>query len=123
MCLTIEKTAKRKFTFKSTVVYKFVMIDDELIYTPFQYQLIEFNKIYHSILKRNIDPYGNGTDTVDEGLHSLLNRRSAENMANKWHNHKAIKCIIPAFSFYYEGTFGDNMSALASTKIKYLNFI
>lgn len=126
MCLILNKYTKKKFTFWPIVVYKCVRISsDGIMITPYQKMDVNFNKTYYSELKKteeyNLTP-SKCSLVINEGLHSFKYKNDAKMIA--YNNYKVVKCIIPAFSYYYKGV-ATNIycTSYASNKIKYIKFI
>ena len=115
MCLDV--TSKRKFAIKDIVVYKrlklFDTINGKKYETPYKNCSVEIGKTYKSKLIKDCD------NQVRVGLHSYVNLNDAIR-----HNESvAVKCIIPKFSWYYEGLFDCGTESYASTKLKYIEII
>lgn len=130
MCLIPEKNKefKRSVTAKTDiVVYKVLEVyyDNKLdvfkLFTPFKYQEIKIGETYESLLIKD-----NNSGYIERGLHSMGDIEGAKDLIRAIDDnnirHKLCKCIIPAGSKYYCGTFREHVS-YASTKLKYVEEI
>ena len=115
MCLELK--SKRSFVAtKDKVVYKHVIsFHDNKFLTSFIKTLVGMGKTYES--KISFNRY----KQIEEGLHSYPNLSDAEQEAQHF-NEVLVKCVIPAGSTYYSGTF-DGRKSIASNKLKYIKVI
>lgn len=124
MCL-VKKSIFPKFTLKEKIVYKVVYKSDILgtVYrTPYQYQVITFNKEYKGewfhdgLLETLFD------SEITEGyIHSIKTLKDAIRYTRDHLFSPAyiLKVVIPKHTLYWEGIDND----IASRKIKYINEI
>ena len=123
MCL-IKKSWIPRIALHNKIVYKIVEGDGKQFRTPFMLDKIEIGKIYKAIGISLFDSLFR--KQLKSGfIHSYYDYQVAKEVyyyfriKEKSPNYKfepyLIECIIPRFTFYYVGVFGD----IASKKLKY----
>lgn len=123
MCLT-KKSIFPRFTLKDKIVYKIVYENNILgtVYrTPYQYQVITFNKEYKGEwFCSNLIISLFDSEISDGYIHSIKDLETTELYIRKASFCKPVyilKAVIPKYTLYWEGKDND----IASRRIKYIN--
>lgn len=124
MCLELPLFNKEKVAKEDIVCYKYVDIRSNLIFTTFHRAIVEIGKTYESKLIKSkyywlfgFMPYS----YIGDGLHTFKTYYGclASFINTALETTKIVKCVIPAGSKYYEGTF-DGQKSYASDKLTYV---
>ena len=122
MCLDIKRFAIRRISLWDIICYKPIKYTwghdpsgdpTKDMRTPVRGEPIEVGIVYESELQRF-------THSVERGLHSYAN---SEDAINNSYGEPVMKCIIPAGSRFYKGTYKRGVPSYASSKLKYVEFI
>lgn len=133
MCL-YSKNRFPRIAWKPIKVYKIVNFEDGDYYTPYYHYKLKhknliniLNTLLNVILKIKKVYYWDYPDSCEvnggffHSFHSkaiAINKINSSEFYNPLINHTLIECIIPKFSLYYKGEFGDICSNRLNTEFK-----
>jgi len=127
MCLRVTDL-ERKTAEKDITVYKMLYQTTEgILLTPFEKATVEIGKSYSSSLEK---PDFKGDVSI--GLHSFVNFHECKKESEdtyfepidaSYDRIVIAECCVPKGSEYYEGTFENTLSSIASDRLKYIKLL